>query len=99
SHKPPGEKKLKSATMPILKVTHFGVQRECQKRGVGVRMLFDLYRRAHLISLEAGCHAVYLQALNDDVAGFYRKYDMKPVGLNNNNLWITINTIKEFNLV
>jgi hypothetical protein len=97
--KPSGLKKLKGEAMPIVAVTHFGVQTSLQRHRIGERMLFDLYRRAQIISMHVGCHAVCLQALNDNVVKFYERYDMKPYGLNDKNLWIPLSTIKELGLL
>lgn len=99
SQKPSGIKKLKGESMPIIAVTHFGTRQEAQRRGVGERMLFDMYRRAQMLSRHVGCHAVCLQALNDGVVDFYKKYSMDTYGLNPKNLWIPISTIEQFGLL
>ena len=99
AQKPSGMKKLKGESMPIIAVTHFGTRQAVQRRRIGERMLFDMYRRVQMLSRHVGCHAVCLQALNDNVVDFYKKYSMNTYGLNSKNLWIPISTIEQFDLV
>ena len=98
SEKPDGLK-LKGISLPIVIATHFGVQIAKQKQGIGETMLFDLFRRVQIVSGHVGCYAVFLQAISDDVANFYKKYGMKAYGPDASKLWIPVSDIKKFELL
>lgn len=96
--KPPGQKKLKGMSMPIVKVTYFGVQKAKQGSKIGETMLFDIFRRARLVSEHVGCYAVCLEAIDEKVVGFYKKYGMQNYAMDPKKLWISISLIKDFDL-
>lgn len=91
--KPPGLKKLKGFSIPIVKVTYFGVHQASQRTKIGETLLIDLYRRAFLISAQMGCHAVCLEAISDKAAAFYQKYSMTAYGYDPKKLWIRVSDI------
>jgi GNAT superfamily N-acetyltransferase len=96
---PPGEKKLKGLSMPIVKVTHFGVQKASQRQKIGETMLFDLYRRAYDVAEHVGCYAVCLEAINNDVVGFYNKYGMVGYAIDPRRLWLRISDVPKLGLL
>ena len=86
--KPPELKKLKGFSIPIVKVTYFGVHQASQRTKIGETMLIDVYRRAYLVSDHAGCYAVCLEAISEKAAAFYQKYSMAAYGYDPRKLWI-----------
>ena len=97
--KPSGEKKLKGLSMPVVKVTHFGVQKASQRQKIGETMLFDLYRRAYDAAEHVGCYAVCLESLNNNVVGFYKKYGMKEYAMDPRRLWLRISDVPKLGIL
>lgn len=97
--KPPGVKKLKGQSMPIVIVNYFGVHEALHRQRIGETMLLDLYRRVQTVSEIVGCHAVYLEAISDEIVAFYARYSMKPYGQGGRKLWIPVSTIRSYNLI
>jgi GNAT superfamily N-acetyltransferase len=73
----PGKSGLKK--IPALLLGKLAVDRRYQGQQAGVRLLLHAQRCALLVARKVGVHALVVDALNDQAAAFYRKYDFEEL--------------------
>jgi hypothetical protein len=64
-----------------------------------VRLLFHAQRSALLLSQRVGVHALIVDALDEQVAAFYRKYDFEELTTGPSHLYKTIKDIAALGLI
>ncbi|WP_207461850.1 GNAT family N-acetyltransferase [Azospirillum sp. SYSU D00513] len=62
----------REAEVGALYVVMFGVDRSCQRRGIGTAMLMDVLRRTRRVNMETAVWAVILDPLDASAEAFYR---------------------------
>lgn len=60
--------------VPVVRLGRFATQQSWQGRGIGQLLLFNALERIAGIALNAGIAAIAVDAKDEHVAGFYRKY-------------------------
>jgi GNAT superfamily N-acetyltransferase len=63
------------ASLPAILIGRLAVDRRHQRRGIGDLLLIDALKRSLAESESVGSWAVFVEAINEKAAGFYRKYD------------------------
>lgn len=61
-----------SSSFPAINISYLGVHHACQGQGLGRFLMMDALERVAIISDHVGFYALTLQAINADVAKFYR---------------------------
>jgi GNAT superfamily N-acetyltransferase len=68
--------------LPVVVLARLAVDRTAQSQGIGAGLLQDAVKRALSVAGNAGVRAVLVHALNDEAAGFYRRYGFRPSAIN-----------------
>jgi GNAT superfamily N-acetyltransferase len=66
-------KNLPKYPVPCILIGKLGVDRKCQGQGFGEYLLYDSLKRIKDISINVGCNAAIIDAINDKVADYYSK--------------------------
>lgn len=64
--------------IPICLIARLAVDQSWQGRGLGSDLLRDALRRTLAASDQIGIRAVLVDAIDDNAAGFYRRYGFEP---------------------
>lgn len=80
------------AEVPVVVIGRFAVDLEYQRRGIGAGMLKDAILRAVAASRAIGVRAILVHAIDDDAAGFYRRFGFKPSPVEPRTLMLAIET-------
>jgi GNAT superfamily N-acetyltransferase len=79
---------------PVMIIGRLAVDRACQGRKLGASLLQDALRRILSASGIVGCRAVLVHAIDEDVAGFYRKYGFLEFPTGSRRLFLPVETIR-----
>lgn len=60
--------------VPLVYLHYLGVNRHCQRNGLGTFLLIDCLRRAHHVSKHVAFYGVGLRSLNSETTKLYAKY-------------------------
>jgi GNAT superfamily N-acetyltransferase len=77
-HLPPAWGKRLPNRVPGVKLGRLAVARELQGKGLGQLLLIDAVRRAERIYREAGGIGLFVDALDEHAAGYYRRFGFLP---------------------
>ena len=72
-------KKLPHYPIPVMLVAQLAVHRECKGRGPGKTALIQALRHCYQINHHLPCYAVVVDALDDEVQGFYEQYGFQTL--------------------
>lgn len=86
--------KLPKHPVPVVLLARLAVDRSRQGSGLGEGLLVDALERTLALSKELGVHAIEVDALDEGVAAFYRKYGFFPLLDNPLHLFLPIATIE-----
>ena len=64
--------------LPVVILARLAVSSDHQGLGIGVGMLQDAIRRTLLLAEQAGIRAILTHPLNEDAAGFNRRFEFIP---------------------
>ena len=73
-HLPPAWRKKLPRRIPGVRLGRRTVDKTCQGKRLGELLLADALRRAALIYKEAGCIGLFVDALDEPLAGYYRGF-------------------------
>ena len=73
-HLPEAWRKKMPRRAPGVRLGRLAVDQRCQRMGLGELLLVDALMRAQRIYQEAGGIGLFVDALDDTAAGFYRRY-------------------------
>jgi GNAT superfamily N-acetyltransferase len=92
---PPDEAKRlpRYPTLPAVRIGRLGVDRRFQRRGLGELMLMNAVHRT--IQDAAAAFALLVDAKNDLVAGFYRRYGFRPIAGKPRTLFLPLATAQK----
>jgi GNAT superfamily N-acetyltransferase len=93
----PGRASIKK--VPVVLLGRLAVDKRYAGQGIGVRLLFHAQRSALLLSKKVGIHALVVDALDEQAAAFYRKYDFEELTTGPLHLYKTIKDIAALGLV
>lgn len=79
--------------IPAVLLGRLAVDKRYRGQNIGVRLLFHAQRTALLLSQKVGIHALIVDALNEQAAAFYRKYDFEELTTGPLHLYKTIRDI------
>lgn len=80
--------------VPAIYLAMIGVMSDRQLKGIGYRMMQDVFNRALQISENAGCYAIALDALDSDTAVKYQRYGFEPFVEGELKMFITLSTLR-----
>lgn len=83
--------------VPVVKLGRFATHKSQQGQGFGELLLFNALERVAEISLNAGIAAIVVDAKNEEVASFYRKYSFEPSPENPLRLFLPTATLQLIN--
>lgn len=63
---------------PAVHLAFLGVDRTCQRQGIGSALLSDIFDKTYNISQLAGMYALTLQSLDEQSTAFYKDLGFKP---------------------
>ena len=67
-------RKLPGGNLPAIKLARLAISRTFQRRVIGEALLFESMCRAYLAQKQAGAIALFVDAKDNNVASFYKKY-------------------------
>lgn len=73
-------KKLPYYPVPVMLITQLGVHKNGHGQGLGKITLIAALKQAYAINQHLPSHAVVVDALNQEVQGFYEQYGFKLLG-------------------
>jgi GNAT superfamily N-acetyltransferase len=85
---------------PLIPVTLLGrlaIDKKFQKKRLGEVLLINALKRSKFLSEEIGSMAIVVEALNKNTVNFYEKFGFTKF-IDENKLFITMETIKKLNL-
>ncbi len=91
--------RVSKAGIPALLLARLAVDISQQGQGVGETLLFDVLRRAIVISEQTGLYGVVLDALNERANKFYSRYGFLPLLDDPFHLFLPLETILESGLL
>jgi ribosomal protein S18 acetylase RimI-like enzyme len=97
----PEQLPVKSAInrIPVVLLGRLAVDSRYKGQKIGVRLLFHAQRSALLLSQRVGIHALVVDALDEQAAAFYRKYDFEELTTSPLRLYKTIKDITALGLI
>lgn len=87
-------KKLPRHPIPAILLGRLAVDQTMRGKGIGSTLLRDALRRCLMVSEQIGAFAVYVEAISDEAAEFYRKFEFDPLPPNPHQLILTISDLK-----
>lgn len=93
----PGKPSIKK--IPVVLLGRLAVDNRYKGQQIGVRLLFHAQRSTLLLSRRIGIHALVVDALDEQAAAFYRKYDFKELTTGPLHLYKTIKDIEALGLI
>jgi len=93
----PGRTSIKK--IPVVLLGRLAVDNRYKHQKTGVRLLFHAQRSALLLSRRVGIHALVVDALDEQAATFYRKYDFEELTSGPLHLYKTIRDIEALGLI
>lgn len=85
--------------VPVVLLGRLAVDGRYKGQSIGVRLLFHAQRSALLLSRRVGIHALVVDALDDQAAAFYRKYDFEELTTSPLHLYKTIKDIAALGII
>jgi GNAT superfamily N-acetyltransferase len=85
--------------VPAVLLGRLAVDKRYHGQGIGVRLLMHAQRSALLLSGKVGVHALVVDALHEQAAAFYRRYDFEELNTGSLHLLKTIKDIAKMGLV
>ncbi len=85
--------------VPVILLGRLAVDKRYRGQSIGVRLLFHAQRSALALSMRVGIAAIVVDALNDEAAAFYRKYDFEELTTGPLHLYKTIKDIARLGLI
>lgn len=85
--------------IPAVLLGRLAVDNRYRGQSIGVRLLIHAQRSALLLSRKVGVHALIVDALNEQAAAFYRKYDFEELMTGSLHLYKTIKDIAGMGLI
>lgn len=85
--------------VPVVLLGRLAVDSRFKGQRIGVRLLFHAQRSALLLSQRVGIHALVVDALDEQAAAFYRKYDFEELTSGPLHLYKTIKDISAMGLL
>jgi ribosomal protein S18 acetylase RimI-like enzyme len=85
--------------VPVVLLGRLAVDNRYKGQNIGVRLLFHAQRSALLLSRNVGVHALVVDALDENAAAFYRRYDFEELTTGPLHLYKTIKDIAALGLV
>ena len=73
-HLPEAWRKKLPRRIPGVRLGRLAVDRQCQGKGLGELLLIDALTRAQRIYTEAGGIGLFVDAIDEQAAGFYRRF-------------------------
>lgn len=80
--------------VPAIYLAMIGVTEAFKGRKVGEQLMLDAFERALLISEHAGTYAITLDALNEDVAVYYKDLGFEPFTEGNLKMFLPLNELR-----
>jgi ribosomal protein S18 acetylase RimI-like enzyme len=93
----PGKPSIKK--VPVVLLGRLAVDNRYKGQKIGVRLLFHAQRSVLLLSRSVGIHALVVDALDEQAAAFYRKYDFEELTSGPLHLYKTIKDIAALGLI
>ena len=88
-------KKLpKWPTIPSIYLLMVGVDKSCQKKGLGTFLLADVFKRCIKVADQIGGHFIVLDAHDEETAGFYRKIGFVDLPSQSLRMFINMKTVR-----
>lgn len=84
--------------VPALLLGKLAVDKRYHGQRIGIRLLMHAQRSALLLSRQVGVHALVVDALHEQAADFYRKYDFEELTTGPLHLYKTIKDIARMGL-
>lgn len=81
--------------MPAAKLARLAVCTDNQKNGFGQNLLLNAMERSARISEDAGLVGMFIDAKDDEAAGYYKNFGFIPIGNNHLVLYLPISTIRQ----
>lgn len=85
--------------VPAILLGKLAVDKRYHGQGIGIRLLMHAQRSALLLSRQVGVHALVVDALHEQAAAFYRKYDFEELTTGPLHLYKTIKDIARMGLI
>lgn len=76
---PDAHRKKMPRRIPGVRLARLAIDRHCQGRGLGSLLLVDALTRTQRIRQEAGAIGLFVDALDEQAAGFYAHFGFLPV--------------------
>ncbi|MGD0961225.1 MAG: GNAT family N-acetyltransferase [Methylomonas sp.] len=93
-HLPEAMRKNLPTRIPGVRLGRLAVDKQFQRKGLGELLLIDALTRARRIYTEAGGIALFVDALDEHAAGFYRRFGFQSAPDNPLQLFLSAKIIK-----
>lgn len=90
----PPEAKLPRHPVPAILLARLAVDQSCQRRGAGSWLLSEALRRCLSASKTIAAYAVFVHALDDGAAGFYKRFGFKSLFDNPHHLYLPLQYVR-----
>ena len=78
SHLPAAWRKKLPRRIPGVRLGRLAVDRQCQGKGLGELLLVDAVTRAQRVYTEAGGIGLFVDAIDEKAASYYRRFGFEP---------------------
>lgn len=79
---------------PAVLIGRLAIDQSFQRRGLGKRLLADIFYRCLDVSRQVAAAAIVVDAIDDDAARFYESFDFRPFPDQPLRLYITLQTVR-----
>lgn len=88
-------KKLPRHPVPVILLGRLAVDQSLRGKGAGKMLLQDALRRCLSVAEQVGSFAVFVEAIDDEAANFYKKFGFRTLRDQPHKLFLTTATIQQ----
>lgn len=90
-----GLKKFGRKPIPAIYLAMVGVTKDHAGNGLGTYLMRDAFKRTLNVAENAGAYCLWLQAVDEEKAGFYERRQFERITDGKLDMFIAINTIRD----
>jgi len=90
---PPLARRYSAGRIPVVKLARLAVDKECWGSSLGKTLVWEAMKKAIQVHEATGVAALWVDAKNDEVAGFYRHLGFIPAQCKPLSLYIAVKTL------
>ena len=88
------QKKFPHHPLPIVRLGRLEVDKNCQRQGLGKRLLVHALKKCNLLSKEIGMVAVVIDAKDQQAKDFYLQFEFESLPEQDLTLWLPVGALR-----